>query len=170
MRLVYIEPVDAQLLKGDDIILSLICHELVQPGLQGLLRFLHLFDGEVLAPAVFDLPDRLLDLFDLPVQHAFLSFCGDRDLLELGVAYYDGIVIAGGYPGTELLAVRCLEVLAGCDEDVGAGVEAEEFICPLERQMVGHDEHAFLAEPEALALHGRGSHLEGLAGFIPISE
>ena len=86
------------------------------------------------------------------------------------MAYYDGVVIAGGYPGTELLAVRSLEVFAGCDEDVGAGVEAEEFICPLERQMVGDDEHALLAEPEALALHGGGSHLEGLAGPDLVGE
>ena len=36
--------------------------------------------------------------------------------------------------------------------------------------MVGHDEHAFLAESEALALHGRGSHLEGLAGPDLVGE
>ena len=65
----------------------------------------------------------------------------------------DGIIIAGGNPGTELLAVGRLEVLPRRDKDVGAGVEAHEFICPLEGQVVGDDEHTLLAQTEALALH-----------------
>ena len=53
MTLVHIQPVYAQLLEGDHIILPVFVDQFIQPRLQGLSCFLHLLDGKVLAPAVF---------------------------------------------------------------------------------------------------------------------
>ena len=53
MALIHIQPVYTQLLKGDHIVLPVSVDQFIQPRLQGLSCFLHLLDGKVLAPAVF---------------------------------------------------------------------------------------------------------------------
>ena len=48
MALVNEDTVNTQFLKGDHIVLAALVVQLVDLGLQALLGFLHLFDGEVL--------------------------------------------------------------------------------------------------------------------------
>ena len=75
----------------------------------------------------------------------------------------NGVVVPGGNPGAELLAVGRLEVLLGRDQEVGRGIESQKLRRPLLGQMVGDDKHTLLAQPQALALHGRRHHFKGLA-------
>ena len=74
------------------------------------------------------------------MQQPLLAFLADGDFLELGVAYDDGIVVAGGDAGAELLAVMLLEVLFGCHQDVGGRVQPQELRSPLFGQVVWHHE------------------------------
>ena len=74
------------------------------------------------------------------------------------------IIIPGGDSGTELLPSGSLEILFRGHKYLCAWVEAKEFRCPLQRQMVGNHEQGFPAQPQPLALHGSGGHLKGLPG------
>ena len=75
----------------------------------------------------------------------------------------DGIIVAGGDAGAELLAVVLLEVLFGCHQDIGRRVQPQELRSPLFGQVVRDHEKGFLAQPQALGLHRGGHHLKGLA-------
>ena len=97
------------------------------------------------------------------MQHPLLPFSGDRDTLKLAVADDNGIVVAGGNAGTELLAVSRLEVLFGNGEDIGRGVQTQKLRRPLLNQVIGHHKHGLVAKAEAFALHRRRDHLEGLS-------
>ena len=83
-----------------------------------------------------------LQLFQprLLMQQPLLAFLADGDFLELGVTHDDGVVVAGGNTGTELLAVVLLEVLFGCHQDVRGRVQTQELRSPLFGQVVGHHE------------------------------
>ena len=74
------------------------------------------------------------------MQQPLLAFLADGDFLELGVTHDDGVVVAGGNTGTELLAVVLLEVLFGCHQDVRGRVQTQELRSPLFGQVVGHHE------------------------------
>ena len=52
-----------------------------------------------------------LNLVDLLFQKPCLPLFGDGDALKLAVADDNGVVVPGGNPGAELLAVGRLEVL-----------------------------------------------------------
>ena len=82
----------------------------------------------------------------------------------------DCIIIAGGNPGAEFLSTGSLEILGGGHQNLCTGIQPEEFVCPLKGQMVWHHEHTFLAQPQTLALHGGGDHLEGLARANFVSQ
>ena len=97
------------------------------------------------------------------MQHPLLPFSGDRNALKLAVSDDDGIVVAGGDAGAELFAVSRLKVLFGNGEDIGRGVQTQELRRPLLDQVIGHHKHGLVAKTEALALHRRRDHLEGLA-------
>ena len=73
----------------------------------------------------------------------------------------NGVIVAGGDAGAELLAVSRLEVLFGNGEDIGRGVQTQELRRPLLDQVIGHHKHGLVAKTEALALHRRRDHLEG---------
>ena len=75
----------------------------------------------------------------------------------------DGIIVAGGDPGAELLAVVLLKVLFGCHQDIGRRVQPQKLRSPLLGQVVRDHEKGFLAQPQALGLHRGGHHLKGLA-------
>ena len=144
MTLVHIQPVYAQLLKGDHIVLLSLIQEFVEPGLQGLSGFLHLLDGKVLPVTVFQLTDGFRDLIDLFPEKPFLPLCGNRDLLKLRVSDDHSVIIAGGDPGTELLPVFGLKITLAGYQQLGTGIEPQEFIRPLECQMVRHHKERFL--------------------------
>ena len=74
MALVHEQAVNAQLLKGDYIVLLVRSQQLVQPCFQGFPGLFHLLDGKVFAPAVLELCDSVLNLFNLLPQKAFLPF------------------------------------------------------------------------------------------------
>ena len=65
MAFIYKQPINAQLFKGNNIILSVSREKFIQSGLQGFSRFLHLFDGEILAVLIFEFCNRSLNLINL---------------------------------------------------------------------------------------------------------
>ena len=140
MRLIHVQPVYAQLLKGDHIVLFPFVHQLIQPRLKGFPGFFHLFDGKALPVAVFQLGDRIRDFVDLFPEKPFLPLCRDRDLLELGMSDDNGIIIAGGDPGAELLPVFRFKIPLAGHQQLRTGVQTQEFIRPLQRQVVRHHE------------------------------
>ena len=86
--------------------------ELFQLYLEVFLGLFHLFDCPALfALLLLQLLDALGDFPDLLLDESSLTLRGERDFLELGMADDDGVVIAGGDAGAELLAVLRLEVL-----------------------------------------------------------
>ena len=72
VRLVHKEPIHAQLLEGDHIILPLFSLKLPQTAFQLLPGTLHLLDGELLTPHEFQILNALGDLLDLLLQEPFL--------------------------------------------------------------------------------------------------
>ena len=164
MALVHEQAVNAQLLKGDYIVLLVRSQQLVQPCFQGFPGLFHLLDGKVFAPAVLELCDSVLNLFNLLPQKAFLPFRRNRNLFKLAVADDHGIVIPGGDPGTELLPVLLFKVLSACHQNLGAGIEPQKLTGPLQRQVIRYYEQALMAQAEPLAFHGCRRHFKGFPG------
>ena len=163
VRLVHIQPVYAQLLKGHNVVLAGGVMQLLQLGLQIFLGALQLLDGKALGAAGLELRNAVLDLPDLLLQEPLLPFSGNGDALKLAVADDNGVIVAGGNAGAKLLAVTGFKILFGGHKDIGGGVEPQKLRGPLLRQVVRHGKEGFLAQAEALALHGGGDHLKGLA-------
>ena len=161
--LVHIEPVNAQLLKGDDIILSSGFQQFFQLGFQSLLRALHGFDGKTLRTAVLQFLNTLGDFLNLFPQQPLLPFHGNGDALKLTVPDDNGIVITGSNAGAELFAVFRLKVLFRCRQNVGGRVQPQKLRSPLLGQMIRNHKHRLVAKSQTLALHGGSDHLEGLA-------
>ena len=161
--LVHIEPVNAQLLKGNNIILSSGFQQLFQLGLQSFLRALHGFDGKALRTAIFQFFNALGDFLDLFPQQPLLPFYGNGNPFKLTVPDDNGVVIAGGNAGAELFAVFRLKVLFRCRQNVGRRVQPQKLRSPLLGQMIRNHKHRLVAKPQTLALHGGSDHLEGLA-------
>ena len=163
MRLVHIQSVYAQLLKGHNVVLSGAVLELFELGFKAALGALQRFNGEPLRPLAFQLPQTFLHLEDLLRQKPLLPLHGDGYLLKLRVADDNGVVFARGDAGAELLAVLRLKVLFCSHEDVGGGVQPQELARPLLGQVVGNDKQGLVAQPQPFGFHGSGYHLEGLA-------
>ena len=64
------------------------------------------------------------------------------------------IIIPGSDPGTELLPVFRFKIPLTGHQQLRAGIEPQEFVRPLQRQMVRHHEKGFLRQTQTLALHG----------------
>ena len=79
------------------------------------------------------------------------------------MSHDDGIIVAGGDPGAELLAVVGLKVLFRGDKDVGGRIEPQKLRSPLLGQVVRHNKEGFLAQPQTLTLHGGSHHFKGFA-------
>ena len=62
----------------------------------------------------------------------------------------NGIIVAGGDPATEFLAVLGLKILAGSDKHVRCRIELQKLSGPLLRQMVGHHKEGFLSQAQPL--------------------
>ena len=79
------------------------------------------------------------------------------------MSHDDGIIVAGGDPGAELLTVVGLKVLFRGDKDVGGRIEPQKLRRPLLSQMIRHNKEGFLAQPQTLTLHGGSHHFKGFA-------
>ena len=145
VRFVHKKPIHTQLLKGDDVILSLLCLQLPESSFQLLAGAFHLLDGELLTAHEFQLLDAVRDFLNLLLQQTLLTFLGHGDFLELTVPDNDRVIIPGSDAGAEPPAVVLLEILLCRDEDFGRGIQPQEFRRPLLCKMIGHDEHAFAA-------------------------
>ena len=129
MRLVHIQPVYAELLKGHNVVLAGGVVQLLQLGLQIFLGTLQLLDGKALGAAGLEFCNAVLDLPYLLLQEPFLPFSGHGDALKLAVADDNGIIVAGGDTGAEFLTVVGFKVLLGSDKDVGRRVEPQKLGC-----------------------------------------
>ena len=83
MALVNKEPVNAQLLKGDNIILSRIGAQLFQLCFQRFAGLFHLLDAEILACIGFQFFDGGKCFIDLLLNNALLPLIGQWDALKL---------------------------------------------------------------------------------------
>ena len=87
--------------------------------MQGLFRFLHLLDGELLVPLPLQFFDAGLNVRDLLLQQALLPFLADRDFLKLRMADDDRIIVSRRYAAAKLLAGFRLKVFSRGHKDVG---------------------------------------------------
>ena len=132
--------------------------------MQALLGFLHLFDGEVLGFFSLGFGNSHHNFVDLLFQNGPLALYAHRDLLKLRMPDNNGIVVAGGDPSTEFLAVLGFKILAGRNKDVRCRIELQKLSGPLLCQVVGHHKEGLLAQAQPLALHRRRDHFKRLAG------
>lgn len=82
---VHHQAVNAQILKGDDVVLALLVVEFIQLFLKLFSRAFHLFDGKILGTRAFQKCDLVNDIIDLSLQVHLLAFRRKRDFLELAV-------------------------------------------------------------------------------------
>ena len=150
MRFVNENTVNAQFLKGDHIVLAALVVQLVDLGLQALLGFLHLFDGEILRFFSLGFGNAHHDFVDLLFQNGPLALYAHGDLLELRMPDNNGIVVAGGDPTTEFLAVLGFKILAGRNKNVRCRIELQKLSGPLLCQVVGHHKEGLLAQAQPL--------------------
>ena len=150
MALVDEDTVNTQFLKGDHIVLAALVVQLVDLGLQALLGFLHLFDRELLRFFSFGFGNAHHDFVDLLFQNGPLAVYAHRDLLELRMPDDNGVVVAGGDPTTEFLAVFGFKILTGSDKDVRCRIELQKLSGPLLCQVVGHHKERFLTQAQPL--------------------
>jgi len=62
----------------------------------------------------------------------------------------NGIVVAGGDPTTEFLAVFGFKILTGSDKDVRCRIKLQKLSGPLLRQVVGHHKEGLLTQAQPL--------------------
>ena len=160
MRLVHKKAVNAQLLKGDNIILAAVGAQLVQLGFQRFAGALHLLNRKILSGIGFQLVDSQERFRNLILNNTLLPLKRKRDALKLRMTDDNGIVIAGGDAGAELFAVRRFKILAPCHQQFCIGVQVQELAGPLFCQMIRHDKKRFLAQTQAFCLHRRCSHFK----------
>ena len=131
MRFVYKHTVNTQLLKGHNIVFLIISPQFFQSGLQTALGAFQLLDAEFLTAAFLQLRNAHGDLRNLILQKPLLPLFADGDFLKLAVTNDYRIIVAGGNPGAELLAVFRFKVPLLGDKDIGGGVQTQKFRCPL---------------------------------------
>jgi len=150
MALINEDTVNTQFLKGDHIILAALVVQLVDLGLQALFGFLHLLDGELLRFFSLGFGNSHHNFVDLLFQNGPLALYTHGDLLKLAMPDNNGIVVAGGDPTTEFLAVFGLKILAGSDKDIGRRIKLQKLSGPLLCQVVGHHKEGLLAQAQPL--------------------
>ena len=170
VRLVYEQPVYAQLLKGNHIVLSVGCPEFLQSRLQSFPGLFHLFDRKTFTILGFHLSNGVFDFINLGSQNPLLPFCGHRNFLKLGMPDDNCIVIASGNSCAELLSAGSFKVLFACYQKFCTRIQAQELVCPLKSQMIRNDKHGFLAQSQPLCLHSRSGHLKGFTGTYLVSK
>ena len=118
-------------LLADNIVFLIISPQLLQSGLQTAFGAFQLLDAEFLTAAFLQLRNAHGDLRNLILQKLFLPLFADRDFLKLDVTDDNRVIIAGGNPGAELLAVFRFKVPLLRHKDIGGGVQPQKFRCPL---------------------------------------
>ena len=163
MALVNEDAVNAQLLKGHKAVLAALIVQLGKSHFQRVLRPFKLLDRITLGLGALGLVDAVHDLVDLPLDDDLLTLGGHGDFLKLRVADDNGVIVAGGDPRTEFLAVLRFKILFCRHKDIRGGIELKPFRRPLFGDVVGNDDQRLGTQPQPLALHGRRHHLIGLA-------
>ena len=105
MALINKEPVHAELLKRDDVILAALVVELGQPCLQRFPGTLHLLDRVAFRLLRLGLFDPFQDFLNLALQNSLLALHAHGDFLKLRVPDNDGVIVPGGNAAAKLLAV-----------------------------------------------------------------
>ena len=145
MALINKEPVDTELFKINDGILSLGVIELIQFCLNRLSGFHQLLDRELFAFACLHIINSTLNVIELALKLFSLTLNAHWDFLKLAMPDNDRIVIAGGNTGTELFPVARLKVLPAGDKDIGTWVQPKILRSPLPHKMIGNNEHRLIA-------------------------
>ena len=117
-------------------------------------------------PLLFKLLDRragslrLLQLLcgvegglNLCLKDFLLHFTGAIDLAKGRVGDDDGIPVACGHAAEQRLPLVFREIVLVGDEQIGVGVEFEEFVAPLIYQMIRHNDHRLGHKAHALGFH-----------------
>ena len=110
MALINKEPVHAELLKRDDVILAALVVELGKPCLQGFPGALHLLDRVAFRLLRLGLFDPFQDFLNLALQNSLLALHAHGDFLKLRVPDNDGVIVPGGNAAAKLLAVLGFKV------------------------------------------------------------
>ena len=131
MCLVHEQPIDTQFLKCHNIVFATLIVKFIQLGLQHFSGAFHLLDGKVVPTALLQITDAVQDLAQLFLQNGSLPFQRHRDFFQLGMPDNDGIIIAGGNPTTEFLAVFGLKVFLCGHQNIGRWVKLEILGGPL---------------------------------------
>jgi len=118
--------------------------------LQPFLGFLHLLNGKPFSVCLLCLTDSQHDLVDLLLQNGPLALYTHGDLLKLAMPDDNGVIVAGGDPTTEFLAVFGFKILTGSDKDVRCRIELQKLSGPLLCQVVGHHKERFLTQAQPL--------------------
>ena len=105
MALINKEPVNAELLKSDRIVLAALVVELGKPCLQGFPGALHLLNRVAFRLLRLGLLDSFQDFLDLAFKNGLLALHAHGDFLELRMADNDGVVVSGGNAAAKLLPV-----------------------------------------------------------------
>jgi len=163
MALINKEPVHAELLKRDHVILAALVVELGKPCLQGFPGALHLLDRVAFRLLRLGLLNAEQNLLDLALQNGLLALYAHGDFLKLAVADDDGVIVPCGNAAAKLFPVLGFKIFLCRDKDVGRRIELEPFCRPLLGDMVGHHDQRLGAKAQTLHLHGSGHHLVGLA-------
>ena len=80
----------------------------------------------------------------------------------------DGVIVAGGYTGTELFAVLLFKVFRCGDKDIRCGVKLQILRAPLFREMIRNNDQRLVTQTETLALlrDGNGSPSLACADYV----
>ena len=154
VRLVHEQPVHAEFLKGQRVVLLVLGGERLKFGFQPLLRlfeFLHHAAIGTVRVLAFD----HFQLVKLLLEESFLRFARKRDALEAGVRDDDGIPIAGGDAAEQFLAVLRLEILLAGDQDVRARIQRQQLGGELAEHVIGDDEHRLAGQDQAASIPSR---------------
>ena len=163
MGLVHKNPVNTQLLEGDNVILSALIIELFQSLLNTFPAALQLLHGKIVAVVALQLPNAVQNLLLLLLQNELLPFLGHGNLLKLTVADDNGIVVAGSGSGTKPFPVFGFKILFGSHQNIGCWIKLQILARPLLGQVIGHHKQALLTQPQPFALLGCCYHFKGFA-------
>ena len=86
------------------------------------------------------------------------------DALETGMGDNDGVPIAGGDFGRQMLAAFLGEIFLGGDQHAGVGIDVQKLAGELLQQVIGDDVERFLDKPGLFHFHAGGGHQRRLAG------
>ena len=123
MALVNKEPVNTQLLKGNNIVLAALVVELLQFGLERLFALFKLLDREVFSLVRFQLGDTVGNIVNLLFKQGSLTLQAHRDFLKLRVSDNDSVIVACRYSSAEAFAVCRFKILLRRYQNISRRIE-----------------------------------------------